>query len=442
MPMNGYHVAVIADHSQEPPFDPRWLDVLTELCRAASRGRPSLVDLYLERRLESRLIQSADGVAAEECRSEGVAARWRESGRMSLEAATGVGPRSLASLLGRRIEIGALIAGRRLPPPELDTPRGWRDFAEEQLDQLGTPGSELVYLERRAVVVRPEGWTVTGGPSLLRAVAAGSRSRAMLAVWNHPMIRRWMRALADPEPERTWAPDPGLRLPVLLARGTAGVVLHEVIGHLTEGDLVAAGGSPLGTLTGAVITTPSLSVLDDPTRFDLPGGFSHDDEGVPASPSRSVDEGRLSGWLCDRASAALLDAQPGRGRRASWDTPPVARLTNLVVGPGSTPLADLESGLDRGLVVTRVGNATVDPASRRLVLRVERGFEVRGGRRRRALARCELTGDALEVLATIDPAIGDDPTPDWRLGWCVKDGRPLPTGSECPSLVVRGLEVL
>jgi predicted Zn-dependent protease len=120
----------------------------------------------------------------------------------------------------------------------------------------------------------------------------------------------------------------------------------------------------------------------------------------------------------------------------------VSRLSNLVITPGTVDPRDLEGGLDHGIVVTLVGGARVDPVSYRIVLQVERGWEVRHGRRRRPLAPCELTGNVLETLAHIDPRIGADTTSDWRLGWCVKNGVPLPTGSEAPSLVVDRLEVL
>ena len=120
----------------------------------------------------------------------------------------------------------------------------------------------------------------------------------------------------------------------------------------------------------------------------------------------------------------------------------MARLSNLVVTPGSTSPEDMESDIDHGFVVTRLGRAAVDPVSSRTVLRVERGWEVRHGRRRRPLAPFELTGSVVEILANIDPRVGSDPAPDWRLGWCIKDGVPLPTGSEAPSMLVTHLEVL
>ena len=80
--------------------------------------------------------------------------------------------------------------------------------------------------------------------------------------------------------------------------------------------------------------------------------------------------------------------------------------------------------------------------ARRVVLRVEAGWEVLAGRRRRPLAPCHLAGDILAVLQGIRPELGDDPTPSWRTGWCHKDAHPLPTGALTPSLIVEGLEVV
>ncbi len=438
----GYHDAVQRPGRQEPPFDPRWLDLLAECCADAAVGRPQLSDLYLERRLEVRVARAVNGMFIEECRREGVAARWRRRGGVRLDAVSGVGARSLAAVLGRRVDRWALTTTRRVPAPDLDLPRGWRDWATRHAERLATPGSEVRYLERRAVVVGADGWHATGGPALVRAARGSGPAGALLAVWGHPRLDRWMQRLAEPPATRRWAPDPGTRWPIVLASGTSGVLLHEVVGHLLEGDLGSSGRSPMRGLEGSQAAAENLTVVDDPTRLDLPGGFEADDEGVPASPIALVEAGRIAGWLCDRGTADELRASPGRGRRAGWDLLPVPRLSNLVVRRGATPAADLESSQDRALLVTRLGGATVDPASRRVVLRVERGWEVRHGRRRRALAPFELTGDALEILAHLDPSFGDDATPDWRLGWCVKRGIALPTGSESPTIVAHRLEVL
>lgn len=427
----------------DPPFDPRWLDRLADALGAAGRRPPRLEDVYLEQTLELEMVAGSGPRRARECRSEGTAVRWRDAARTVSAAASGVSPAVLSRLVARRHPDLALPAEPRpVPPAELDPPRGWYDWATTVLDRLDGRPAKVRYRHRRATVLLPGGWRTVQAPPLARVEVGGPEAAAALAVWTRSAAADWLARLAEPRPPRPLVPESGRRLPVVLSQGTAGVLLHELVGHLVEGDLVLSGASPLARMADATVTAATVTILDDPTRTDLPGGFSCDDEGVPATPLAVVTDGRLTGWICDRASAAVLGAEPGRGRRPWWSRPPVARLSNLVVAAGTVAARDLEADLVDGLVVTRLGGATVDPLSGRVVLRVERGWQVRHGRRRRPLAACELTGGALEVLASVDPAVGDDPRPDWRLGWCVKDGQPLPTGSEAPSMLVTALEVL
>jgi len=437
-----YHVPMTMPSAAEPPFDPGWLDTLAGACRGLTASTPRLQDVYLERRLEVRMYALAGSFHAEESRSEGAAARWRYPSRTAFHARTGTSQPALEDLLSRHGRRTELPRVRPAAPGELEPPPGWHDWARQTLSRVRRGHCTVRFLARRAAVVGPDRWAAVSCPELVRVAADGESPSALLAVWQHPELESWLSELLAPPPARRWRPDPGLKVPVLLRSGTAGVLLHELIGHLAESDLVSSGDSPLAALSGAAVTAVALDIVDDPGRGDLPGAFSCDDEGVAASELPLVRAGRLVGWLCDCAGSRRLGAPDGRGRRASWARPPVPRLSNLIVAPGTTEADDIQRELREGLLVTRLGGATVDPLSGRIVLRVERGWELRQGRRRRALEPFELTGGALDVLAHVEPAVGSDPRPDWRLGWCVKDGVPLPTGSEAPTLLVHHLEVL
>ncbi len=426
----------------ETPIDPKWLQLLAERCTDLRGGGARFEDLYLEQRLETRVVASAGELQVESCRLEGAAARWRSPSRLVLHARTGISTPAIAELLARQADRVTLPPSRPAPGAEMDPPRKWMEWACEITSRLAPAPSVVRFLSRRAAVVRDSGWVGVASAPLVRVERSDDQPIALLAVWGHPQLGHWLSEVLEPRPSKCWEPEPGTRLPVLLTAGTAGTLLHELIGHLAESDLVAIGSSPLARLMGATITATTLEIIDDPTRADLPGYFNHDDEGVEARPVPLVESGRLQRFLCDREGARQLGGEPGRGRRADWNRPPVTRQSNLIVAPGKFLPEELECDLEHGLVVTRIGGATVDPLSARTVLRVERGWELRHGRRRRPLAPCELTGGALEILAGIDPRIGSDPTADWRLGWCVKDGAPLATGSESPSLIVEGLEVL
>ena len=438
----GYHLRVTRDLAAEPPFDPRWLAGLAEATGGLSRQvTPRLEDLYLERRLEVRVVQGSAGPEVEVCRTEGVAARWHLPSRTVLLARTGASPKSVRGAL-EPYSRGAALPGRRpLPAPEVDMPRGWDGWAE-RLAAASAGSLEVRLLRKRAAVIRDGGWTPVDGPTLVRVHGRDAVSGSLLSVWGHPSLGRWLELLTAPPPSRPWSPPSGTRLPVLFAAPTAGAILHEVIGHLAESDLVGQRLSPFAPLAAAAVAPSSLTVVDDPGRGDLPGSFTHDDEGLPGRPIPLVREGILCGLLCDTAGARKLGHPPGRGRRAAWDTPPVARMSNLVVAPGDAAPADLERSITSGLLVTRTGAAAVDPTSGSVVVRIERGWELRNGRRRRELAPLHLVGSALRLLAAVDSAVGDDPEADWRLGWCVKDGLPIPTGGEAPSLLVHELEVL
>jgi hypothetical protein len=426
----------------ETPLDSKWLQLLSERCAELRGGGARFEDLYLEQRLEVRAVMTGSDLQVESCRLEGAAARWRSPSRVVLHARTGLSTSAVGELLGRQADRVALPPSRHLPTAEMDPPRQWLEWAREVACRLGPAPSVIRYLSRRAAVVRSDGWFPVSSPALVRIERSGEAPTALLAVWGHPQLGHWLTELFEPPPTKMWVPNPGSELPVLFTSGTAGILMHELVGHMAESDLVAADASPLAGLTGATITTSALDIFDDPTRLDLAGAFDHDDEGVDARRVPLVESGRLRGYLCDREGGRRLGGEPGRGRRAGWDRPPVSRQSNLIVAPGKFLPEELEGDLDHALVVTRIGGAMVDPISSRTVLRVERGWEVRHGRRRRPLAPCELTGGALEILARIDSRVGSDPTADWRLGWCVKDGLPLATGSEAPTLLVERLEVL
>jgi hypothetical protein len=425
----------------EPTFDPKWLDLLPPCLETNNLDGVVVEDLYLERRLEIRLHRRTGSSWVEECRSNGTAVRRRTPGRFEIEATTGTTPRAVARLLGDGPRTRTLSLSRPLPQPELDLPRGWRDRVEHLCTRTTLPNLTARVLARRATVVRSEGWQAVEAPVLIRLESSTASAATLLSTWEHPELDLWATRLHEPVPRRRWRPSSGERVVTVFTEGTGGVLLHELIGHLLESDLLIR-GSALTDIENRDVAPPTLTVVDDPTRFDLPGAFTADDEGVPARPMPLVEAGRIVGSLCDRAGAFVLDAKPGRGRRSTWSSAPVARMSNLVISPGSEAPGGLEAEVRKGLAVTRLAGATVDPASGRVIVRVDGGWELRYGRRRRVLAPIELTGTVLDVLAGIDPALGADQVPDWRLGWCLKDGLPLPTGSSAPTMVVRALEVL
>ena len=225
---------------------------------------------------------------------------------------------------------------------------------------------------------------------------------------------------------------------VLLAPPAAAALIHEVVGHSLEGDLVAAGLSPLvGAARRARFTLP-LDVTDDPTRFDLPGSFPTDDEGTPARSRPLLRGGEPVGVLADRATAAHLNVPAGCARRSGVHTPPRPRISNLITRGGGVSLEDLRR--QARLEVTSVRAASFDLATGTVRLEVRSAHALHRGDASRPLPSFTLHAH-LDVVCAGLLACSAETEATAEPGWCRKDGDAVPVGSDTPWLLTDALEV-
>jgi PmbA protein len=105
---------------------------------------------------------------------------------------------------------------------------------------------------------------------------------------------------------------------------------------------------------GQQIFDAGFSLHDDATLAGRPHSALVDHEGTPAQRTALIERGIVKGFYHNLQSAALADARStGNGWRWMLE-PPQPALTNVVIGRGEAKLADLLSGLDRGLLVDLV----------------------------------------------------------------------------------------
>ncbi len=229
---------------------------------------------------------------------------------------------------------------------------------------------------------------------------------------------------------------------VVLAASAGGTFIHEAIGHSLEVDHVREGSSPAyrGRL-GQTVAPEIITVIDDPTMPFQRGSFAFDDEGVEARPTPLVQNGVLADFLYDRA-AALSEgrASNGHGRRESFASRPIPRMSNLYIAPGKDDPAKIVKELRSGLLVTRMGGGQVDTASGEFVFEVDEGWRVEDGRIAHLVRDANLLGVGPEALRSID-RVGWDI--GWGIGVCGKEGQNVAVSDgqptiRMPKLVVGG----
>ncbi len=131
-------------------------------------------------------------------------------------------------------------------------------------------------------------------------------------------------------------PAPAGPMPVVIAPGWGGVLIHESFGHALEGDTIRRGTSLLSGLKGQKIGAPGLRVIDDARWPGGRGSYTVDDEGTPGQRTVLVDGGVLQSYILDRQSAFLLGQRStGNGRRMSYRQWPLPRMTNTYIDRGT-----------------------------------------------------------------------------------------------------------
>ncbi|GAA4642743.1 metalloprotease TldD [Pontixanthobacter gangjinensis] len=234
---------------------------------------------------------------------------------------------------------------------------------------------------------------------------------------------------------------PAGEMPVLLAPGWPGIILHEAVGHGLEGDFNRKGTSAFSGRIGERVAAPGVTIVDDGSIANRRGSLTIDDEGTPTEETVLIEDGILKGYMQDRLNARLMGVQPtGNGRRESYQHAPMPRMTNTFMRGGQDDPADLLAGMKRGIFCKSFGGGQVDIVSGRFTFSCTEAYLVEDGKLGAPIKGATLIGDGPTVLTKVE-GIGNDMALDEGIGMCGKGGQSVPAGVGQPTLLVGGLTV-
>ncbi|MGQ9683381.1 MAG: TldD/PmbA family protein [Anaerolineae bacterium] len=224
---------------------------------------------------------------------------------------------------------------------------------------------------------------------------------------------------------------------VVFDPNVGGVVAHEAFGHGVETDMFVKQRARAADYLGKPVGSPLVNLLDDPTLPGAYGSYWIDDEGEVAAPTHVLRNGIFERGLTDLYSAFRLGiARTANGRRESFARKAYARMSNTVFARGTTPVADLLAGLERGIYLRKAGGGMEDPKGWGLQVEAVLGEEYAGGRLTgRVFAPVGITGYVPDILSAVS-AVGDDFALDG--GTCGKGWKEwVPVSSGGPHLRTR-----
>jgi PmbA protein len=216
---------------------------------------------------------------------------------------------------------------------------------------------------------------------------------------------------------------PSGAFPVLYDERVAG----GLIGHLMaaiNGAAVARGSSWLREALGQPVLPAPLSLTEDPLRRRGAASRPFDAEGLATAPRAWVQDGVLTGWVLDLASARKLGMAPTGNASRGTGGPPSPATGNLELTPGTASRDELVRDMGTGLLVTAMLGATINPTTGDYS-RGAAGFWVERGEIAYPVSECTIAGNLREMLLRIVPA---------------NDARPW-SSVRVPSLLVEGLTI-
>ena len=175
---------------------------------------------------------------------------------------------------------------------------------------------------------------------------------------------------------------------VLLAPDQMNLQIHESIGHPLELDRILGDER---NYAGTSFVTPEmfgsyqygsdlLNVSFDPTVEGQLASYAFDDDGAPAERALLIDQGvlvRPLGGAVSQARAGLDGV--ANSRACSWNRPPIDRMANLNVEPGSSTEADLIASIERGVYMHTNNSWSIDDSRKKFQFGCEYGQLIEDG---------------------------------------------------------------
>lgn len=216
----------------------------------------------------------------------------------------------------------------------------------------------------------------------------------------------------------------------------AGVFVHEAFGHLSEADHIYENPQLRELMVlGRRFGGKHLNIIDGAAVPGYRGSFKYDDEGTPATKTYLIKEGILTSRLHSRETAARMGEQPtGNARAINYMYPPIVRMTNTYIEPGSTSFEDMISGIKEGVYAKDWYGGTT--SLEMFTFSAGEAYMIRNGKIAEMVRPVVLTGNVFNTLDNID-AIGNDLDMN-QGGGCGKAGQsPLPVSNGSPHIRIR-----
>ena len=235
-------------------------------------------------------------------------------------------------------------------------------------------------------------------------------------------------------------PDAG-EMPVVMAAGSSGILLHEAIGHGMEADFNRKEVSIFSDKIGKKVAEPFVTIVDNGKNPNIRGSINIDDEGNESQETVLVENGILTSYLHDRISSQFYKVKPtGSGRRQDFRNEPLPRMRNTYMMNGPHSKEEIIKSVKKGIYTDTFTNGQVFIGAGDFTFYVKTGYLIEDGKMTAPIKDINIIGNGPEVLSDIVMVADDFKMAEG--GWtCGKSGQGVPVSMGLPTVKVSKITV-
>lgn len=245
---------------------------------------------------------------------------------------------------------------------------------------------------------------------------------------------------------------PSGKMDLLLMPTQMMLQIHESIGHPLELDRILGdernfAGTSFVTLDmfGSFrYGSELLNVTHDPTRPEQFASYQWDDDGTQAEKTWLIRNGILErplGGTVSQARAGI--AGVANSRACGWNRPPIDRMANLNIEPGTSTLQDMVKSVERGVLMDTNVSWSIDDSRNKFQFGCEWGRLIEDGELKGIVKNPNYRGISESFWRSLK-AVGDESTFEvMGTPYCGK-GEPsqvIRVGHASPACLFAGVEV-
>ena len=210
----------------------------------------------------------------------------------------------------------------------------------------------------------------------------------------------------------------GGKCTIVMEPAVVGLICHEAIGHTVEADIVSSGSAAKGKI-GEKVASEYVTLIDSGQEMLGAGWVPVDDAGVRAGKTTIIEKGIMKSFLHSRSTAHKFESPPtGNERAFEYNVEPLIRMRNTYLAPGDFSREELIEDVKFGYLLADPGGGQADSTAE-FMFSVPEAYEIVNGSITNLVKNVTITGDAYEVLSSVD-GVGKDWKLDMGWGFCGK----------------------